>query len=74
MGHSCCVDMLQVLTDEYYRLMRRSRKNTHISRISNSVTYLRSYTNSATGRNSMPGANIAALIADVAALIADVAA
>ena len=40
----------------------RTRKNTHISRISNSVTHLRSYTN--TTNITVPSASIAASSAD----------
>ena len=47
----------------------RPRKNTHISKISNSVTHLRSYTKTAITdivRNSMPGMNIIASGANIA--------
>ena len=51
-----------------------SRKNTHISRISNSLTHLCSYTNTAIAGNSAPGANIAMPSAKVPALSADIVA
>ena len=54
-----------------------SGKKTHISRMSNSVTHLQSYTNTAIAniaRNSTPGADIAVLNAGSAASSADVTA
>ena len=53
----------------------RSGKNTHISRISNSVTHVRSYTNTIIadiGRNCMPSINIGEPSADDAASSADI--
>ena len=52
-----------------------SGKNTHTSRISNSVTYLRTYTNTAIAditRNSAPGADITQLSTDITLPSADI--
>ena len=59
------------------RCRLRSGKNTHISRISNSVTHNRSYTNTTiadTGRNCTPSVNIAEPSADNAASSTDMGA
>ena len=49
----------------------RFGKSTHISMISNSVTHLRSYTNSAIAKNSVPISQVLRTIADVTASSAD---
>ena len=58
----------------WYRVEHRFGKNTHISMISNSVTHLRSYTNSAIAVNSAPILPVTRAIADVSASSDDVSA
>ena len=50
----------------------RSGKSTHISKISNSVTHLQSYTNTAIAKNSTPISPVTPCDRDVAAPSADV--
>ena len=50
----------------------KSVKNTRISRISNSITHLQSYTNSAIARNCVTGVDIAMPSAGIIASSADV--
>ena len=60
-----------------YGVTGRSGKNTHISRISNSVTHLRSYTKTTIddiAGNSATGAYMAAPIADITVLSAGITA
>ena len=55
-----------------FLIQYRSGKNTHISRISNSVTHRQSYTNTTITGNAAPGADITTPKADIAASSTDI--